>query len=149
MLSLQVAYRRSLGILSVFTPTAKEVFGTKVNLLDQLDSLKSRLQTIKHPISVPSLAVLVYREEGVRGFYRGLWIPLVTITFVRMSGLSGISLPGRVLMMSQGAASFTIYSGTKEAFRDAHIFNRDTLVDTSLLGGLGSDPEYPSGTPER
>jgi hypothetical protein len=50
---------------------------------NQLDSLKSRLQTIKHPISVPSLAVLVYREEGVRGFYRGLWIPLVTITFVR------------------------------------------------------------------
>ena len=57
----------------------------QANLPNQLDSLKSRLQTIKHPISVPSLAVLVYREEGVRGFYRGLWIPLVTITFVSMS----------------------------------------------------------------
>jgi len=62
--------------------------------------------------------VLVYREEGFRGFYRGLWIPLVTITFVR-------------------AASFTIYSGTKDTLRDAHILNQDTLFDTSLLGGLG------------
>jgi len=47
-------------------------------------------------------------------------------------------------MMSQGAASFTIYSGTKDTFRDAHILNRDTLVDTSILGGLGSGPHYPS-----
>lgn len=71
-------------ILSVFAPTTKR---TRANPLNQLDSLKSRLQTIKHPISVPTLAALVYREEGVRGFYRGLWIPLVTITFVRMSVL--------------------------------------------------------------
>lgn len=63
----------------------REKLRNQANPLNQLDSLKSRLQTIKHPISVPSLAVLVYREEGVRGFYRGLWIPLVTITFVRMS----------------------------------------------------------------
>lgn len=52
-------------------------------------------------------------------------------------------------MMSQGAASFTIYSGTKETLRNARILNRDTLVDTSLLGGLGSDPECPLETPER
>ena len=120
--------------------------------LNQLDSLKSRLQTIKHPISVPSLAVLVYREEGVRGFYRGLWIPLVTITFVRTSVLSpftAISPRARLLMMSPGAASFTIYSGTKETFRDARVLNRDTLIDTSLLGGIGSVPDHSSGTPER
>lgn len=48
-------------------------------------------------------------------------------------------------MMSQGAASFTIYSGTKDALRDARILNRDTLFDTSLLGGLGSDQDYPPG----
>ena len=47
-------------------------------------------------------------------------------------------------MMSQGAASFTIYSGTKDTLRDARILNRDTLIDTSLLGGLGSDPDCPS-----
>ena len=49
----------------------------------QLDSLKSRLQTTKTPISVPRIALLVYREEGIVGFYRGLWIPLMTISFVR------------------------------------------------------------------
>jgi hypothetical protein len=32
---------------------------------------------------VLKLAGIVYREEGVTGFYRGLWIPLVTISFVR------------------------------------------------------------------
>jgi hypothetical protein len=87
VLSSQVEYRLLLGILSVFTPTTETEFAANANPLNQLDSLKSRLQTIKHPISVPSLAILVYREEGVRGFYRGLWIPLVTITFVRMSVL--------------------------------------------------------------
>lgn len=45
-------------------------------------------------------------------------------------------------MMSQGAASFTIYSGTKDTFRDARVLNRDTLIDTSLLGGIGSGPYY-------
>jgi hypothetical protein len=49
-----------------------------------------------------------------------------------------------VLMMSQGAASFTIYSGTKDNLRDARILHRNTLYDTSLLGGLGSDPDQPS-----
>ena len=49
----------------------------------QLDSLKSRLQTIKTRITVPQLAVLVYKEEGFLGFYRGIWIPLLTISFVR------------------------------------------------------------------
>lgn len=149
MLLSQVEYRLLPGIPSVSTPPMKMSIGTKANPLNQLDSLKSRLQTIKHPISVPSLAVLVYREEGVRGFYRGLWIPLVTITFVRMSVLTwGFAFSARVLMMSQGAASFTIYSGTKETLRDARILNRDTLVDTSLLGGLGLGLEYPSGAPE-
>lgn len=50
---------------------------------EQLDSLKSRLQTTKTSISIPKLAALVYREEGIKGFYRGLWIPLMTISFVR------------------------------------------------------------------
>ena len=54
----------------------------------------------------------------------------------------------RSLMMSQGAASFTIYSGTKETFRDARVLNRDTLIDTSLLGGIGSVPDHSSGTLE-
>ncbi|KAG7092547.1 hypothetical protein E1B28_008896 [Marasmius oreades] len=82
-----------------------------------LDSLKSRLQTTKTPISVPRLAAIVYREEGVAGFFRGLWIPLMTISFVR-------------------AASFTIYTRTKEHFRDHHWLARDSIVDVSVIGGV-------------
>ncbi|KAF8921123.1 mitochondrial carrier domain-containing protein [Mucidula mucida] len=79
-----------------------------------LDSLKSRLQTTKTPITVPRLAAIVYREEGVVGFYRGLWIPLMTIR----------------------AASFTIYTRTKEYFRDHHTLQRDSIIDASLVGGV-------------
>lgn len=83
-----------------------------------LDSLKSRLQTTKHPISIPRIAVLVYKEEGLVGFYRGLWIPLITISFVR-------------------AASFTIYNRTKEFFRDREYLARDTISNVSFIGGTG------------
>ncbi|KAJ7172364.1 mitochondrial carrier domain-containing protein [Mycena filopes] len=83
-----------------------------------LDSLKSRLQTMKTPITVPKLAGLVYREEGVMGFYRGLWIPLVTISFVR-------------------AASFTIYTETKDYFRAHDILNRNSALDAAFVGGIG------------
>ncbi|KAH8106855.1 hypothetical protein BXZ70DRAFT_1074595 [Cristinia sonorae] len=83
-----------------------------------LDSIKSRLQTTKTPISIPRLAALVYREEGVRGFYRGLWIPLMTISFVR-------------------AASFTIYTRTKEYFRDHNILARKRIFDVAASGGIG------------
>jgi len=82
-----------------------------------LDSLKSRLQTMKTPITVPRLAAIVYREEGVKGFYRGLWIPLMTISFVR-------------------AASFTIYNRTKDQFRSHDYFNRDGIIDIALVGGI-------------
>ncbi|KAI0699676.1 hypothetical protein BC835DRAFT_1304385 [Cytidiella melzeri] len=60
----------------------------------------------------------VYREEGVIGFYRGLWIPLITISFVR-------------------AASFTIYTRTKEYCRDHNLFMRNNLIDAATTGGLG------------
>jgi len=83
-----------------------------------LDSLKSRLQTTKTPISVPRLAALVYREEGIIGFYRGLWIPLMTISFVR-------------------AASFTIYSSTKEYFRKHKYLTRNNIFDVAAAGAVG------------
>ena len=53
----------------------------------QLDSIKSRLQTTKQRVSIPRLALTVYQEEGIVGFYRGLWIPLMTISFVRTCAL--------------------------------------------------------------
>ncbi|KZT09666.1 mitochondrial carrier [Laetiporus sulphureus 93-53] len=83
-----------------------------------LDSLKSRLQTQRTPISVPKLALRVYNEEGIIGFYRGLWIPLITISFVR-------------------AASFTIYSSTKEHFREHNLLARDTLPCIAATSGIG------------
>lgn len=51
------------------------------------------------------------------GFYRGLWIPLMTISFVR-------------------AASFTIYSRTKEYFAYNDILYKNTIVDVALTGGI-------------
>ncbi|KII88338.1 hypothetical protein PLICRDRAFT_110552 [Plicaturopsis crispa FD-325 SS-3] len=83
-----------------------------------LDSLKSRLQTTKTRISIPRLASLVYREEGIIGFYRGLWIPLITISFVR-------------------AASFTIYTSTKDTLREKNYLNRNRLFDVAAAGGIG------------
>lgn len=35
-----------------------------------------------------------------------------------------------------GAASFTIYSGTKENFQNNNILCRDSIIDTSLTGGI-------------
>ncbi|KAA1469522.1 mitochondrial carrier [Dentipellis sp. KUC8613] len=83
-----------------------------------LDSIKSRLQTTKTPISIPRLAYLVYLDEGVIGFYRGLWIPLITISFVR-------------------AASFTIYNRTKEYFIDHKLTRQDKMLQVGLVGGAG------------
>lgn len=82
-----------------------------------LDSIKSRLQTTKVSVSIPRLAALVYKEEGIMGFYRGLWIPLMTISFVR-------------------AASFTIYSRTKEHFAYHNILYKNTILDVALTGGI-------------
>ena len=55
----------------------------ELNELRKLDSIKSRLQTTRQRVSIPRLALTVYQEEGIVGFYRGLWIPLITISFVR------------------------------------------------------------------
>jgi len=83
-----------------------------------LDSLKSRLQASKVPISVPKLAATVFREEGLVGFFRGLWIPLVTISVVR-------------------ATSFSIYNSTKETLHRHGIFAAPRLIDVGLSGGMG------------
>ncbi|PVF94857.1 mitochondrial carrier [Serendipita vermifera] len=81
-----------------------------------LDSLKSRLQASRVPITVPRLAVNIFQEEGIVGFYRGLWIPLVTISAVR-------------------AISFTIYNGTKEwLYKERHWSNERLLT----IGGSGA-----------
>ncbi|QRW26927.1 mitochondrial carrier protein [Rhizoctonia solani] len=80
-----------------------------------LDSLKSRLQASRTPISVPRLAQLVWREEGLAGFFRGIWIPLMTISAVR-------------------AASFTIYTNSKNYLHDVQGLSRSKWSHVALSG---------------
>jgi solute carrier family 25 (mitochondrial carnitine/acylcarnitine transporter), member 20/29 len=101
-----------------------------------LDSLKSRLQTTKTPITIPRLAGLVYREEGIMGFYRGLWIPLMTISFVRTSIVGFLSWRLLHKHCVPGAASFTIYNRTKEHFRNHNYLCHNSLFDVALTGGI-------------
>ncbi|KIM26745.1 hypothetical protein M408DRAFT_72330 [Serendipita vermifera MAFF 305830] len=88
-----------------------------------LDSLKSRLQASRVPITVPRLARTILREEGIAGFYRGLWIPLVTISAVR-------------------AISFTIYNETKETLhkpieQGGYGWSKDSRLSVGASGAVG------------
>ena len=115
-------------------------------LRKKLDSIKSRLQTTKQRVSIPRLALTVYQEEGIVGFYRGLWIPLMTISFVRAySPTLSSALPQTRSPATLGAASFTIYSRTKEYCRDHDWFAHDRIFDVSAAGGIrfASAPSAP------
>ena len=72
------------------------------------------------------------------GFYRGLWIPLMTISFVRAS-LSFVVVCSCLTLScaTLGAASFTIYTRTKEYFRDNNMLARDRILDVAASGGVG------------
>jgi len=80
-----------------------------------LDSIKSRLQASRTPVTPFLLATNVFREEGFGGFFRGVWIPLLTISVVR-------------------TASFTIYTTTKELAHRYGYFTADRLRDVALSG---------------
>ncbi|GAA5968284.1 hypothetical protein JCM11641_003797 [Rhodosporidiobolus odoratus] len=82
-----------------------------------LDSIKSRLQ-VKRYSSVLDCARSTYHEEGVRGFFRGVTIPLVTITLVR-------------------TASFSIYTKTKEELERKRWLENKTIASTAASGFLG------------
>ncbi|SPO19909.1 related to carnitine/acylcarnitine translocase [Ustilago trichophora] len=82
------------------------------------DSVKSRLQVRDYP-SIWACAKAVVREEGVQGFFRGVTIPLITISFVRTS-------------------SFSIYYNTKAYLHKHGIFNDSSrLMHTALSGAAG------------
>ncbi|KAG8806982.1 hypothetical protein FRC18_005812 [Serendipita sp. 400] len=83
-----------------------------------LDSLKSRLQASRTSITVPRLAANILREEGIAGFYRGIWIPLVTISAVR-------------------AVSFTIYNETKDKLHGPYGWSRERLLSVGASGAVG------------
>ena len=82
------------------------------------DSVKSRLQVRDYP-SIWACAKAVVREEGVKGFFRGVTIPLITISFVRTS-------------------SFSIYYNTKSYLHRNNIFSdNNRLIHTALSGAAG------------
>ncbi|KAN0066481.1 hypothetical protein ACQY0O_000575 [Thecaphora frezii] len=82
------------------------------------DSVKSRLQVRDYP-SIWACAKSVVREEGVRGFFRGVTIPLITISFVRTS-------------------SFSIYFNTKQYLHArGYLADQTSLLDTALSGMVG------------
>lgn len=68
----------------------------------------------------PSCAdCMIYRSLLSAGFYRGLWIPLVTISAVR-------------------AASFTIYTNTKNSLYNDHWLNREGgVLPVATAGAAG------------
>ncbi|PWN52108.1 mitochondrial carrier [Violaceomyces palustris] len=80
------------------------------------DSLKSRLQVKDYP-SIWACARAVVREEGIRGFFRGVTIPLITISFVRTS-------------------SFSIYFNTKNYLHQRGYLADPTKLSHTALSGM-------------
>ncbi|MCO5589805.1 hypothetical protein L7F22_043774 [Adiantum nelumboides] len=80
------------------------------------DSLKSRLQ-VKHYPSVWACGKAVIKEEGLAGFFRGVTIPLITISFVRTS-------------------SFAIYVNTKSWLHKNGFLNDPSKLSNTALSGL-------------
>lgn len=100
---------------------AENIFYATLITCSQLDSLKSRLQSTREPISLPRLAADVIREEGISGLWRGFPLPLITIAAVR-------------------SISFTIYTGTKR-----FVNNGATVNPTSGFIGLDGEERMTSG----
>ncbi|KAI5476256.1 acid phosphatase, phytase [Pseudohyphozyma bogoriensis] len=82
-----------------------------------LDSVKSRLQ-VKRYSSVLDCVQKTYHAEGMKGFFRGVTIPLLTITVVRTS-------------------SFSIYTGVKRLLKENQILTKDTVPSVGALGFCG------------
>jgi len=82
-----------------------------------LDSIKSRLQVNKYD-SVMDCVKKTYVEEGPKGFYRGIAIPMLTITIVR-------------------TLSFTIYNDTKQFLHHRQLVSTPSARDIALSGLAG------------
>lgn len=98
-----------------------------------LDSLKSRLQSTRKAVSLPTMAADVIRDEGIRGLWRGLPLPLISISIVR-------------------TISFTIYSETKrwvESFSPSNPSASPTALSvaiTSSIAGAASGAVVSAGS---
>ena len=103
---------------TVVTAGSASLFSTIASF--PFDSVKSRLQVKEYPRpAIWNCARAVAKEEGFGGFFRGVTIPLITITFVR-------------------TASFSIYYGTKDKLHERGILaDTGKLWHTALSGAAG------------
>lgn len=81
-----------------------------------LDSIKSRLQVKKYS-SVLDCVKSTFREEGFRGYFRGIGIPLVTITAGMVCRTCLKSSAHMEANLSVRTTSFSIYDHTKKYLR--------------------------------
>lgn len=75
-----------------------------------------------------------YKHEGFSGFFRGLWIPLITITAVRTASFSIYT--GCVASLS--CWKFTdVLDRVKHGLQERHVFTSQSFVSTAALGFSG------------
>ncbi|KAG2212539.1 hypothetical protein INT46_010020, partial [Mucor plumbeus] len=82
------------------------------------DSIKTRLQT-QHYDSIAACIKQTYKEEGVRGFFRGVLPPLITVSIIK-------------------SISFSVYENSK-VFCKSHypaIFDQNTMLSTMGVSTL-------------
>ncbi|KAI9275071.1 mitochondrial carrier domain-containing protein [Helicostylum pulchrum] len=79
------------------------------------DSVKTRLQT-QHYDSINACIKKTYKEEGVRGFFRGVIPPLVTVSIIK-------------------SISFSVYEKTKAYYKRVYpnIFDKNTMLSTMAI----------------
>lgn len=53
-----------------------------------LDTVKTRMQTYKSFTSIGNCVAMTFRHEGVRGFFRGIWAPLLSTSCLRSLNVS-------------------------------------------------------------
>jgi len=82
------------------------------------DSVKTRMQT-HHYDSMLQCVKHTYHEEGMRGFFRGIIPPLITVSIIK-------------------SVSFSVYEETKKFLRErSALFNGDSLMSVAAISTLG------------
>lgn len=82
------------------------------------DSIKTRLQT-QHYDSINACIKQTYKEEGIRGFFRGVLPPLVTVSIIK-------------------SISFSVYEKTKVYYKQTYpkLFDQNTMLSTMAISTL-------------
>ncbi|KAI8099849.1 mitochondrial carrier domain-containing protein [Halteromyces radiatus] len=80
------------------------------------DSVKTRMQTHSYD-SIMACVKTTYKEEGARGFFRGILPPLVTVSMIK-------------------SVSFTVYESSKTFFRTHTSLQGDTLRTMTPLATI-------------